>query len=269
MIIRRALPLVLSAIAMVAVACTGATELRSVPYGFLTFVARKAASGYTASPTGTFYSASGLGVPTATAPWDSCRVQSYSVTSGSVGLGSVFPSMNAGASIQLKLPSRTDSLFPATLGTETQYTPRNVSGIPYTPGDSVAVVIPGATGDLGYPGITFKGKTAEAFVLENFGTPEVGSGIALRWNAGQDLNSTMVFSFRYSTLGSDALSTQINCQFRDDGADSIPTRYVAAWVVAVQKTWIASRVRTYVAPVSKGGYFDFISTYDIPTPASP
>jgi hypothetical protein len=133
----------------------------------------------------------------------------------------------------------------------------------------VAVVISGGAGDLGYPALTLKGKTAEAFTVQDFGTPVAGAGIALRWNAGQDLNSTMVFSFRYSTLGSDTLSTQVYCQFRDDGADSIPTRYAAGWAGAAQKSWIASRVRTYVAPVSKGGYFDFISTYDIPTPASP
>jgi hypothetical protein len=186
-----------------------------------------------------------------------------------VGLGSVYPSISAGTLIQLKLPSRTDSLFPVAVGPEMQYLSRNGSGVPYTPGDSVAVVIPGSTGDQGYPAISFKAKTAEAFDVQDFGTPVVGAGIALRWNAGQDLNSTMVFSFRYSTPGSSALSTQVSCQFRDDGADSIPTRYVSGWVVAVQKSWIASRVRTYVAPVSKGGYFDFISTYDLPTPPSP
>lgn len=269
MTIRRTLPLVLSAVAILAVACTAVTDLKSVPYGFLTLVARKAATGYTALPIGTFYNASGLGVPTATAPWDSCRLEPYSVTSGSAGLGSVFPSMNAGTSIQLRLPLRTDSLFPVTVGPETQYMSRISGGIPYTPGDSVSVVIPGTTADLGYPGVSFKAKTAEAFAVQDFDSPAVGSRIDLRWNAGQDLNSTVVFAFRYSTPGSEALSTQVYCQFRDDGADSIPTRFVASWVSASQKTWYASRVRTFVAPVAKGGYFDFISTFDVPTPQAP
>lgn len=258
----------LAVLAIATASCAGTTELQSVPYGFLTFVARTSAAGHTASPTGTFYNASGLGVPTSTYPTDTCGVQAYSAAAP-VGLGSVFPSMNAGPAIQLKLPLRTDSLFPVAIGTETQYKARNGSGIPYTPGDSVGVVIPGAGGEQGYPAISFRARTAEAFAVQDFGTPAVGSRIDVRWNAAADDNSVMIFSFRYSTPGASALNTQIYCQFRDDGADSIPTRYVGSWVSSPQKTWVASRLRTFVAPVAKGGYFDFISTYDIPTPPSP
>ncbi|MEK7240121.1 MAG: hypothetical protein AAB224_06005 [Gemmatimonadota bacterium] len=262
-------PLVLALVASLGVACSATTtELQSVPYGFLTFVAQKSTAGHTALPIGTFYNASGLGVPTSTAPWDSCRVQAYSAAPA-VGLGSVFPSMNAGPSIQLKLPLRTDSLFPVASGSDMHYKPRSGGAIPYTPGDSVGVVIPGAGGEGGFPAISFRAKTAEAFAVQDFGVPAVGSRIDVRWNAAQDDNATMVFSFRYTTPGATVQGTQIYCQFRDDGADSIPTRFVGSWVSAAQKTWVASRVRTYVAPVAKGGYFDFISTYDIPTPPSP
>ena len=259
---------VFAVLASLAGACTSTTELQSVPYGFLSFVAQKSASGHSAVPIGTFYNASGLGLPTSTAPWDSCRVLTYTATPA-VGLGSVFPSMNAGAAIQLKLPLRTDSLFPVVSQNEKQYRPRGDAGIAYTPGDSVSVVIPGASGDNGFPAFSFKGKTAEAFAVQDFGTAVAGTRIDLRWNAGQDLNSTMLFSFRYAAAGSGALNAQVYCQFRDDGADSIPGRYVGPWVSAAQKSWFASRVRTYVAPVAKGGYFDFISTYDVPTPVLP
>lgn len=258
----------LAVLASATASCAGTTELQSVPYGFLTFVAQKSAAGHTASPTGTFYNASGLGVPSSTFPGDTCGVKTYTAAAP-VGLGTVFPSMNAGSSIQLKLPARTDSLFPVVIGSETQYKLRTGTSIPYAPGDSVGVVIPGAGGDQGYPAISFRARTAEAFVVQDFGTPAVGSRIDVRWNAAPDNNSVMVFSFRYSTPGASALNTQIYCQFRDDGADSIPTRYVGSWVSSPQKEWVASRVRTFVAPVSRGGYFDFISTYDIPTPPSP
>ena len=104
----------------------------------------------------------------------------------------------------------------------------------------------------GTPGIVFKGKTAEAFVVQDFGTPVVGSNIQLQWTPGHDLNSTMVFSFRYTTPGNTTLNSQVYCQFRDNGTDSIPTRYNVG--VGAQHTWVASRIRTFVAPVSKGGY---------------
>ena len=266
---RRLVPLSLAAAAAVLVGCNNsATQLKSVPYGFLTFVAQQKGSGYTATAVGSFYDASGLSIPTGNAPWDSCRVQSYSSAPGT-SLGTIFPSMNAGSSIQVKVGPRTDSLFPVVINRETQYRSRLTTGIPYTPGDSVAVVIPGAAGELGFAALSFKAKTAEAFTVQDFGTPAVGSRIDLRWTKGQDLNNTMVFSFRYSGVNADTLNTQVYCQFRDDGADSIPSKYMGAWAQARAKTWVASRVRTYVAPVARNGYFDFISTFDVPTPPSP
>lgn len=264
MIRRHTVPLALAALATVTVACVDATNPSSVPYGFVTFVAQTSGSGFTASPVGTFFGAIGLGVPTAVSPWDSCRQQTYSRTT--VGLGEVYPAISAGAAIQLKVSGRTDSLFPGAIGREVQYRLRAAS-MPYVPGDTVSVEIPGRSD--GYPAITIKAKSAEVLTVTDFGTPTVGPRLDLRWNAGQDLNSTVSFAFRYGALDADSLNTQIYCQFRDDGADSIPARYVSAWAQARVKTWVASRVRTYVAPVARNGYFDFISTFDVPTPPSP
>jgi hypothetical protein len=265
---RRHVPLVLAAAVAVLVACNeSSTQLRSVPYGFLTFVAQQKGTGWTANAVGSFYDASGLSIPTANAPWDSCRQQSYTANSGT-SLGSVFPSMNAGSSIQVKVGTRTDSLFPVVLNTETQYQSRITSGIPYTPGDSISVVIPGAAGDLGFSALSFRAKTAEAFTVQSFVPPAVGSRLDLRWTPGHDLNNTMVFSFRYAGAGSDVLNQQVMCQYRDDGADSVPAKYIAAWVSSSKQSWYSSRVRTWVAPAGRG-YFDFISTFDIPTPTAP
>lgn len=264
MIRRRTVPLALAALAAASVACMEASSPSSVPYGFVTLVAQQSPTGYAASPIGSFFSASGLSVPTAASPWDSCRLQTYS--RASVGLGEVYPNLGAGAAIQLQLTGRTDSLFPVALGREVQYRLRGAS-VPYLPGDSVRVVIPGASG--GYPPLTFKAKTAEALAVTDFGTPAVGSRLDLRWNPGHDLNNTVAFAFRYGALDADTLNSQVVCQFRDDGADSIPSRYMGAWAQARTRTWVVSRVRTYVAPVAGNGYFDFISTFDLPTPPSP
>lgn len=261
---RHSVPLALAVLATVTVACMDSTNPSSVPYGFVTFVAQQSGSGFTASPVGTFFSASGLGVPTAVSPWDSCRQQTYS--RATTGLGDVYPSISAGTAIQLRVPGRTDSLFPGVVGREVQYRLRAAS-MPYVPGDTVSVVIPGQAD--GYPAITFKAKTAEVLTVADFGTPTVGPRLDLRWTPGQDLNSTVSFSFRYGALNADTVNTQIYCQFRDDGADSIPAKYMGVWAQARVKTWVASRVRTYVAPVARNGYFDFISTFDVPTPPSP
>ncbi|HEY3288199.1 MAG TPA: hypothetical protein VGJ96_13860 [Gemmatimonadaceae bacterium] len=263
---QRSIPLALAAVALVVVACAEAsTNVTAVPFGFFTLAAQRSGSGFVTSPVGTFYSASGLGVPTASASWDSCRQETYS--RATVGLGDIFPVLGAGTSIQVRLPGRTDSLFPAPVGNDVQYRLRG-PGVPYVPGDSVSVVIPG-TASGGYPAISFRAKTAEALTVAEFGTPAVGTRLDLRWNAGQDLNGTVAFAFRYGAVNADTLNTQISCQFKDDGTDSIPARFISAWTAAKTKAWSAARVRTYVAPVARGGYFDFISTFDVPTPQAP
>ncbi len=262
----RAAPLVLAAAAAFGVACTVSTEVGAVPFGFVALSAQRSATGYTTSPIGTFISGSGLSVPSAIAPWDSCRTQSYSSVAG-VPVGSVYPAISAGSSIAFKLPGRTDSLYPVQVGLETQYKLRSPVAVPYTPGDSVSVVIPGASN--GFPAISFKAKTAEAVTVTDFAVPASGARLDLKWSAGQDLNSTMAFSFRYGALNADTLNSQIYCQFLDDGTDSIPSRYISTWAAAKTRTWVATRVRTYVAPVARSGYFDFISAFDLPTPVSP
>jgi hypothetical protein len=255
--------LALAAVGAVVVACTEVTNPDAVPIGFVTIAAQRAGTGYTASPVGTFYRASGLGIPTAAAPWDSCRQQSYAVNT--IGLGEVYPFISAGPSIQVRFGARTDSLFPIAVGRDQQYRLRGAS-IPYTPGDSVSVAIPGH-GD-GFPATSFKAKTAEALNLASFTEPPSGTRLDLRWSPGHDLNNTVAVSFRYGALGADTLNWQIICQFKDDGADSIPGRYMAAWSQGRVKTWAASRVRTYVLPVAGGGYFDFISTFDVAPPTA-
>lgn len=265
MIRPRLISLALSVAAMIAVACAeGSTSVSAVPFGFVTLAAQRAGAGYVTSPVGTFYNASGLGVPTATASWDSCRQETYS--RASVGLGDIFPSLGAGPSIEVRLPGRTDSLFPVAVGNDVQYRLHG-GGVPYVPGDSVSVVVPGRDG--GYPALTFRAKTAEMLTIADFGTPTVGPRLDLQWNAGHDFNGTVAFAFRYGALNADTLNVQISCQFKDDGADSIPARYMASWAAAKTKSWSAARVRTYVAPVARGGYFDFISTFDVPTPSAP
>jgi len=266
MTIRRGLPLAIAAVSTVVVACTAATDVTSVPYGFVTVVAQTAGAGYTASPVASFFDARGLGAPGAVSAWDSCRVQPYS-PGAVLSFGDVYPSIGAGSAVAVKFGARTDSLFPVAVGREIQYKLRTPTSIPYTPGDSVSVVVPGNSD--GYPAISFRAKTAEAVAVTNFGTPNGASRLDLRWNAAQDLNATMTVSFRFGASGADSLNTQIYCQFKDDGADSIPARYMASWAQAPTRSWTAQRVRSYVASVAKGGYFNFISTFDVPTPASP
>ena len=263
---RRIVPLTLATLATIAVACTSAVEPSYFPYGFVTVSALKSATGYAASPVGTFYNVNGLSSPTGVSPWDSCRVQAYS-PSTAVGLGDVFSALDAGAAVVVTLHGRTDSLYPVVVGRETLYKLRTLASVPYTPGDSLSVVIPGTS--AGYPGISFKAKTAEAVTVTDFATPPPSTKLDLRWTPSQDQNSTMTFTFRYGALGADTLNTQLICQYRDDGIDSVPARLISPWATANRKDWVAARLRTYVSQVAKSGYFEFISSFDVPMPLAP
>jgi len=264
MTIRRIVQLSVVLLAAAAGACLSSTAPKSSPYGYLTVVAQKAGTGYVASTIGSFFDASGLGAPSVITPWDSCRAQNYAPASN-VGFGEVFPSVSAGAFIQVRLGARTDSIFPVVVGTETQYRART-NGIPYTPGDSVSIVVPGTASD--YPAVSLRAKTAEAVVMQDFGVPAAGSNIDLQWTAAQDQNATLVVALRFA-IASDALNAQVYCQFKDDGTGTVPARYASEWAAATNRTWVVTRVRSTVMSVPKGGYFNFISTFDLPTPAAP
>jgi hypothetical protein len=95
-----------------------------------------------------------------------------------------------------------------------------------------------------------------------------GANIDLRWNAAQDQNAVMVVAFRFA-YASDALNAQIYCQFKDDGTGTIPAKYATDWATATTRTWLASRVRGSVTSVARGGFFNFISAFDVPTSPAP
>ncbi len=261
---RRTAQLALTLVVMASAACISSTAPAPVNYGYLTVVAQQSGAGYVASTVGSFFSATGISAGTTFTPWDSCQAQNYSPTS-SVGLGELYPSVSAGSFIQVKLGARTDSIFPVIAGNAMEYHLR-AGGIPYTPGDTIAIVVPGTAAD--FPAVTLKAKTAEAFVMENFATPVAGANIDLRWNAAQDQNAVMVVTFRFA-FASDAQNAQIYCQFKDDGTGTIPAKYATDWATSTNRSWMASRIRSSVTSVARGGTFNIISAFDLPTPAAP
>jgi hypothetical protein len=233
-------------------------------WGFVTVAAQRTTAGETrTSPTGVFFRGEVSSVPNAAVRPDSCfPSQTYIPPTNSFS-GVTY--LDAGASLSVSLGSRTDEIPRVSASGVTNYNLATGTTLPYRPGDSIVVRIPGATG--GYPNVELRAKTAEAFVLQPLVPPASGY-LQLRWTAATDTNSALILQLLYAPAGgSGAISREIRCAFRDDGIDSIPLLQYQDWAASgnLKREVVANRLRTLLRNVS-GGAIQFISTYQVPTP---
>lgn len=231
-------------------------------WGFVTIAAAKNGAGnHVTAPEGVFFRGEINTVPSAALKPDSCFPSQAYVAPGNSFVGVTY--LDAGATLGLTLGSAPLTMPRTSSGGVTTY--GLASPASYTPGDSVFVSVPGATG--GYPTSDLRAKTAEAFTLQPV-TPTTSAYTQLRWTPASDTNSAMIIQLQFAPAGgTGAITREIRCAFRDDGVDSILSTKVAEWSAAtnVQRTVVANRLRTQLKSVEGGG-LQFISTYTVPTP---
>jgi len=247
-------------------AVTGGTG--GSPIGVGGISARSKGTGYTVAPQIAFYRVAGANFVSAQGVKDTCYLAAYSEpsTSGQISAAA----LGAGPYIIVALGSRTDSLVRTGGALDAAYRSTLTSGIPFTPGDSMVITVPGDR--AGFPASTFRGKTAEPFSMVPIGTPVAGSPINLTWTAASDLNAAMFVTFRYSAAGTTpaTLNRQIACAFIDDGSGQVPATVAAEWVAAATRDYTAQRIRTILTQIYLPlSYFNIVSTFDWPTPVSP
>jgi hypothetical protein len=176
--------------------------------------------------------------------------------------------LDAGTPVTTLIGTRLDTLPRVTGTTSTLYVKPNGETIPYTPGDSMVVTIPGAVG--GYPAATIRAKTAEAFNADTIPVPAGSEAIQLRWDRGHDLGSAMIVELRYNPTGGSQPTRELLCSYTDDGVDSIPFRQHQPWSsgTASAREVVFTRLRTNFINVSNG-LLEVISTFQRPTPTVP
>ncbi len=230
-------------------------------WSFVTLTALKSTAGeYRVSPSAVFFRGAISSLPDATTRPDSCFPPTPYQTPSTSFNGVTF--LDAGAAVTTTIGGVTTTL-PRTQATGSLSYSLGSNSVAYTPGDSVVITVPGATG--GYPGFTARGKTAEAFTMDPI-TPATGAAIPLRWTAATDGNSAIVMSLQYVPANS-TTRMEIRCAFVDDGVDSIPARFHDLWSNSnnTNRSVTVSRLRTLIAALGDGA-FEMISTYSIPTP---
>jgi len=202
------------------------------------------------------------GVPNSDLVFDSCNTVAYSV-GGELG-GVTY--IDAGAEVALTLGATAASLERRVSQTRTFYEP-SAGAIPFTPGDSVSVTVPGAVG--GFPQASVSAKTAEPFTINEITIPGGTQPIQLQWTPASDGNSAMIVALRFAGTGSATQNRQVLCPFVDDGVDSIPFRFYEEWATSSAQSVVATRLRTRYTVAPGNAILGVVSTFQVPTPNTP
>jgi hypothetical protein len=244
-------------------AVSGGTSGNPVGVGGLG--ARTKGTGYTTGPSISFYRVTSATFVSATGARDTCFTAAYSEASSG---NPTAAKLSAGAHIALTIGSRTDTLYrPSNPATDLTYRSSLPAGIPYTPGDSMVFTIAGDQN--GFPISSFRGKTAEPFVINPITIPASGA-IPVTWTPAHDLNSAMFITFRYRAGTATTFNRQIACTFVDDGSAVVPDRVTAEWLAATNRDYVGQRIRTILGQVPVPlSYFNIVSSFNWPTPVSP
>lgn len=234
----RPLGLILALVTLTA--CLDGIEPSRERTGFVSAVSYDAGGGnYGLRVTGAFYKQDGLA--TGLVPPDSCRGLPYDPNPGTLAF---FTTLDAGERLHTLIGGRRDTLWKTSTSGVLTYSLQTVAAIPFTPGDTLELEIPGATG--GFPGTTLAVRTAEAFTYDPIGNPAEAQPLQITWTPPPAPGAMMVFSLRFNSTGvSETPDAQLYCVFNDDGSGSVPAQLAAVWGASSQASRgiAASRVR--------------------------
>ena len=252
--------------ALGAVACATAACFDSVAPSNRRFGTISAATyadggvGFVMSPEAVFYGESNLTF--ASPATDSCVVTGYSPTAT---INGSLLRLDAGGDIITQVSGRTDSLEVLPGLNLLIYRAVRSSGIPFVPGDTLTVVVPGATG--GFPQAAISVKTAEPFTNSGVVVPAPGADLPLTWTPAATPGSFMTFSLRYANVFSTgAPNEQVYCSFIDDGSATIDDSRLGGWLAASSgsRSSRASRLRSREVIVDSRTRLVLISTFGQP-----
>ena len=229
--------------------------------GFISATAYDAGGGATAMRfLGAFYKYDGLttGIPAT----ESCQGAAYTPTTTTVA---TLPTISAGQHLYTTLSGREDTLYQASGLGILAYQLLTVNAVPYTPGDTLTVEIPGDP--AGFPGGVLKLKTAEAFTHDAVGTGAEGAPLTINWTAAPSPGSLMTFSLRFNSSGTAATpDAQIYCVFADDGSGEVSTALAAIWRAALpeSRSVKATRIRQTELVFNTNTRVTLLSYFDRP-----
>jgi len=211
-------------VAVFASACIAGLETPNGRFGTIAVPAFDNGGGtYVMSPQAAFYGSTDLTyVPFSN---DTCILAAYSAST-SVSTGLV--TLDAGDFLITQVSSRIDSLAPVAGIAFRVYEPLRPNGIPFIPGDTLSITVPGAVG--GFPQSAISVRTAEPFTHDTIIVPAENADLPLVWTGATVPGSLMSFSLRYrNAVSSSEMNEQVFCSFADDGSATIPAAFLTGW----------------------------------------
>ena len=262
---RRARSLLALALTLVASACVETLEPSKNRFGLVSYTAfTDEVRGYVMDPEATFYDRTDLRYTPP--PADSCVLAAYVAAPIA---GSSFPTLSAGDYLVSQVGTERDTLRGAVEFGAFVYRPVRRTGIPFTPGDTVAVQIPGSL--TGFPAAMVSLRTAEAFTADSIGIPETSTeDLQVTWTAAPVPGSLMTVSLRYgNTFSNGQLNEQIFCGFTDDGTGTIRAQLLSGWRNAAPGLREARiiRLRSKELAIDDRNTLTVISSFGLPTGA--
>ena len=261
---RRSLPV---AFLCLAAACVDTLEIPNARYGVVSIATyRDDLLGTAMAPEAIFYDKTDLRITPPAA--DSCQFAAYT-PSQNVNTSSF--TLSAGDFLLSTVGARTDTLRPYFVGNLAIYRPPTGRLLPFTPGDTLTLQVPGSP--AGFPAITSNVRTAEAFTHDSVVTPVAGQPMQLTWTPAPQSGSLMTFALRYANAFStdQTPNEQVFCGFTDDGSGTIPAEFIEFWRNApVQSRSVrAIRLRVKEVVIDSRTRLAIVSTYGLPLLSSP
>jgi hypothetical protein len=209
---------------------------------------------------GAFYKYDGLttGIPAA----ETCQGGPFTPQNTSVAS---LPTISAGQYLFTRVGARTDTLFQTSGLGLTAYQLLTVNAVPFTPGDTLTMDLPGETG--GFPGTTLRVRTAEAFTHDPVGAGTSGQALSLSWTPAPAPGSLMIFSLRFNSTGTaEQPNAQIYCVFNDDGSGEVSAALAEIWrgALPASRSVQASRVRQTEVVFDRNTKVTLLSYFDRP-----
>lgn len=229
-------------------------------YGFLFLETNSEEGQFVTNPNAVFYRTRQLQLPSTNGTNDICI---EGLLPDDQPGGQLPPSVSAGAAVQVGLSGASAELTPLTTAEGTRYLVTGGTSLPFNPGDSATVTIPGS--EEGFPSWTMKAKTAEAFTPQEVASPSGPETIQLRWSpAASGPGSRMLVSLRYPSVDGGGMS-QLYCELNDDGSHDLEPTLTTGWRAAdpLEKDVVWSRWRI-TGQAKTGAALLVISTYQVP-----
>ncbi len=199
---------------------------------------------------------------------DTCIATLFDPNASGLSGGSFL--LRAGEYLFTSVSGRTDSLGLVPGLVVPYYRTTRIGGIPFVPGDTLQLTVPGES--PGFPAASIFVRTAEAFTHDPVGVPGVDTAQAVTWTAAPLAGSAMTVSLRYNNnLSVDTLpNEQVFCSFVDDGSASVPDRYLAGWrgAPANSRSTRFVRVRSRQTDIDARTRIALISTFARPLNAA-